>query len=78
MLLGAVVSYRFFQKDVKALAQLVHGDVAKHIVEKDKERQERRAKKRRLKHRKLKIRFHRDTVNGATSSKEEAYHQKRT
>jgi hypothetical protein len=58
--LGLTVSYRFYETDVKAIANIVHGDIDQHMTAKHKRLDERRSKKRRAVHRELKVRYHAD------------------
>lgn len=74
---GWMASYRFFKKDVEAIAKIVHGDVEPHMEAKREERLERRHKKFRETHRKLKLRYHRDGLGATKSRLRKLHHQKR-
>lgn len=74
---GWMVSYRFFLKDVKAIAELVHGDVEAHMAAKRKKQVERQHKRSRDVHRKLKIRYHTDLYGEAKAKVKQLHHQKR-
>lgn len=74
---GWMISYRFFQKDVEAIAKIVHGDVESHMEAKRKQRVERKVKRIRETHRKLKLRHHRDELKDTRSKIEKLHHQKR-
>lgn len=80
--LGMTTSYRFYEKDVAALAKIVHGDVEKHMATKREQKAKRSAKKRRDLRRELKVRYHADIVEAFSGSGEDAeirdHHQKRT
>lgn len=75
--LGTVISYRFFRRDVEALARLVHGDVEAHMKAKRAQLRERRSKRRKEVHKQLKIRNHEERLAGAWSQRAEEYHQSR-
>ena len=79
---GMRTSYRFFDRDAKAIAKIVHGDIDEHMAAKGKQRYERRVKKRREVHRELKVRYHTDMVEyfGGDEPEKDVrdYHQERT
>ena len=77
---GRVISYRFYENDVEAIAKLVHGDVDEHMTAKNEQRTNRRNKKRRLVHRELKVRYHADLIeifDLEEDREDREYHQKR-
>ena len=77
LFLGMVVSYRFFENDVEAIAKLVHGDVEKHMSKKRKERREHKKKKRVETIRELKIQDFTGILATVTDKDEKAYFQNR-
>ena len=73
--LGMTVSYRFFKKEVKMIAQLVHGDISAHMSMKAKQRQDRQDLRFRRLHVELKIRYH-EEMAAITKGETQAFHYK--
>jgi hypothetical protein len=65
--LGMCVSYRFFEKDVKKIAALVHGDIDKHMAAKRSKAAERKEKRLRQLHIDLRIRQYTDRLATAAN-----------
>jgi len=78
ILLGRCISYRFFKRDVKRIACLVHGNVKTHMSRLRKERVEREQNRKCHTRRALKMRYHAESSAQATTREEKQYHQQRT
>ncbi|KAK3070968.1 hypothetical protein LTR53_009505 [Teratosphaeriaceae sp. CCFEE 6253] len=75
--LGVCVSYRFYRKDVRMIARLVHGaDINGHMKEKHRRLAERKDRRLRQLHMDLKVRFHMDALNDPAKAEQHLYHQK--
>lgn len=77
LLIGQVISYRFFRKEVEAVANFVHGNVQEHMETKKQQRKDRRAKKRRDHQRERQINWHEYCVEDASSKEEKEFHEMR-
>jgi hypothetical protein len=64
----AVCIYYFRRSDVEILARLVHGDVEKHVRQKEVERNVRRIKARNKRVRDFRIKHHQDKVEISTGA----------
>ena len=62
----SVCTYYLRRSDVEMLAKLVHGDVEKHVRQKEMERAVRRATARRKRVREFRIKHHQETVEVST------------
>jgi hypothetical protein len=65
---NTVTVFSFCRSDVQMIAQLVHGDVKKHLRQKEEESRERRAKARRKRVRDFKIRHCQEKVEISTGA----------
>ena len=75
--LGWRLSYRFFERDVRMIAGLVHGDVQEHMEMTLQQRLDRKDNRLRKLHIELKIRYHTNCLDEAESEGEGEYHQRR-
>lgn len=79
---GMCLSYRFYRKDVEAIATIVHGDFKSHMEKKFEERFDRKWKRSRNARREMKIRKHTDALEkkflkNRKGKAKKAYHEKR-
>ncbi|KAK5724828.1 hypothetical protein LTR15_004877 [Elasticomyces elasticus] len=74
---GMCTSYRFYVKDVKRIAELVHGDVKARMDKKTAERQQRKNKKVRANKLELKIEKYKDIAKNTKKDKKRARAHKR-